>query len=82
MWSEQDVITWLAAHPYVKAQLLLLMMSVSTRALKDWESFKNAKVDDKTVTFKWRTARKEYLKGIILAVVPPFVAKLWMILGG
>ena len=81
MWSEQDVITWLAAHPFLRNEIVLFLGAVSALARKDWEAFKSYQIGQPEATFNWGRAFKEYSKAIVIAVLPPIGAWIWKVLG-
>jgi hypothetical protein len=79
--TEQQIIDWLAAHPFLKSQIILAFGTVSSYVLKDLESFKKYKLGDPEATFDTTRSAKEIGKGIALALIPSFIAKVWQILG-
>jgi hypothetical protein len=78
---EQAIIDWLAAHPFLKAQITLAFGTVSGYVLKDLETFRAGKMTNPEATFLWSRSGKEMLKGVALALVPSLFAKVWQILG-
>lgn len=81
MISELDLILWLRAHPFVLLEIVSTLGAMSLAGTKDWNKFKDAKIGDSTLTFNWRRAGLEYGKAALTGAVPPFVAKVWQILG-
>ncbi len=80
--TEQALIAWFAAHPFIRNEFLLIGGAVAGLAKKDWEAFKKHKVGEPDATFSFRVAAWQYFQGIVIGGVPPIVAKAWLILGG
>ncbi len=66
----------------MRAELLLVLATLSAYAKKDWDKFKRDRESDPTLTFRWSVALKQYAEAVGLAVLPSLMAKVWTILGG
>jgi hypothetical protein len=80
--TEQQVVDWFVAHPFVRNELLLIAGAVSGLAKADWERFKTYQLGDPAASFSVRVAAWQYFQGILIGGVPPIIAEAWRILGG
>lgn len=78
---EQIIVEWLAAHPFIRMELIAILAGMSAMAKADWASFQAYKVTEPLAGFNVKVAALQYLQGAIIGGVPPIVAKIWQILG-
>lgn len=80
-WTEPQLISWFASHPFLRNECLAITGGLWVAIQADLALLKKHQAGDPTAVFAWKVALRNYGIGVVLAGAPLLAAEILHILG-